>query len=187
MDFTGIYNEFQPKIQRYLSQLIGEENAPDLTQTVFFKVSQALDNFRGESSVATWIYQIATNTARDHLSANPIKQKRSEMLLDDDSSVEDFADPLSIEPEREYIRLEMNSCIRGVVEKLPEKYKTVLILSEFEELTNPEISEIVGLPVDTVKIRLHRARVALRKAMECQCTIYHDERNEIMCDRKNDR
>jgi RNA polymerase sigma factor (sigma-70 family) len=65
-DIDSIYREFQPKIYRYLSRLSGQTDATDLTQEVFLKVSQALDTFRGESSLATWIYRIATNTAYDH-------------------------------------------------------------------------------------------------------------------------
>ena len=183
-DFTTIYREFQPRIHRYLSNLAGEADAPDLTQAVFMKVSRSLDSFRRESSVATWIYRIATNTARDHALSSLARQRGAEVLSDDAGSVEDFADPGIAEADREYIRREMNACIRGVVDQLPENYRTVLLLSEFEEFTNPAIADILEVSIDTVKIRLHRARLALRKAMECQCTFYHDERNELMCDRQ---
>lgn len=186
-DFESIYQEFQPKIHRYLCRLAGEGDAPDLTQAVFLKVSQSLGSFRGESAVATWIYRIATNTFHDHLLSAQAKQRRAEVLVDDTGSVDDLADPAFSGTEREYIRSEMKACIRGVVDQLPENYRTVLLLSEFEEFTNPEISEILGLSIDTVKIRLHRGRTALRKAMDCQCTLYHDERNELMCDRKGEK
>jgi RNA polymerase sigma-70 factor (ECF subfamily) len=53
---------------------------------------------------------------------------------------------------------------------LPEQYRAALLLSDFEELANAEIAEILGLSLDTVKIRLHRARTRLRAALECQCT-----------------
>lgn len=70
-DFDGIYREFQPRIHRYLCRLCGEADVQDLTQATFLKVSQSLDGFRGESSLATWIYRIATNTARNHICVNP--------------------------------------------------------------------------------------------------------------------
>jgi RNA polymerase sigma-70 factor (ECF subfamily) len=183
-DFDSIYKEFQPKISRYLSNLINESEAPDLTQTVFLKVSKTLDSFRGESSLSTWIYRIATNTAYDHASSSLAHQKRSEEFLDEETSIDDFPDLCEQGTDKEYIRREMNACIRSVVDQLPENYRTVLLLSEFEELTNPEIAEVLNLQLDTVKIRLHRARARLRKAMEAQCSLYHDERNELMCDRK---
>lgn len=183
-DFNSIYQEFQPKIQRYLRHLAGDSAVPDLTQTVFLKVSQSLDSFRGESSLATWIYRIATNTAHDYALSSQVKQRETEVLFDDTVSMDDLPDSVSPGTDQEYIRREMNECVRGVVGRLPENYRTVLFLSEFEELTNQEIADILGLSIDTVKIRLHRARTNLRKAMECECSLYRDERNELMCDRK---
>lgn len=185
-DFTNIYKEFQPKIYRYLCNLCGEADAHDLTQTVFLKVSRSLESFRGESSLATWIYRIATNVAHDHSHSSLAKQREAELPLEDTGPANDFPDSDHPPADREYVRREMNACIRGVVDQMPENYRTVLILSEFEELTNPEIVEVLGMSIDTVKIRLHRARVHLRKALERECSLYHDERNELMCDRKTE-
>jgi RNA polymerase sigma-70 factor (ECF subfamily) len=184
MDFATVYQEYQPKINRYLTHFSGEADAADLTQSVFLKVSRSLDGFRGESSLSTWIYRIATNTAHDHAALSLTKQHGAELLFDDDGSVDDLPDNGSPGTDREYIRREMNACIRGVVDQLPESYRTILLLSEFEELTNAEIAAILDISLDTVKIRLHRGRTALRKAMEFQCSFYHDERSELMCDRK---
>lgn len=183
-DFDDIYREFQPKIHRYLSNVSGDHEAADLTQAVFLKVSRSLDSFRGDSSLSTWIYRIATNTAHDHAVSSLARQKKAEQSLDDEGSIDDLPDAASAGTDREYIRREMNSCIRGVVEQLPENYRTVLLLSDFEELSNAEIAAIHDISLDTVKIRLHRARAALRTSMESRCSFYHDERNELMCDRK---
>ena len=147
-------------------------------------LSRSLDGFRGESSLSTWIYRIATNTAHDHADSSLTRQIGAEQLFDDDGSVDDHPDSSFPGTDREYIRREMNACIRGVVDRLPENYRAVLLLSEFEEFTNAEIAAILDISLDTVKIRLHRGRTALRKAMECQCSFYHDERSELMCDRK---
>lgn len=183
-DFDSVYTEFQPKILRYLSNLTCEDDALDLTQAVFLKVSCSLGNFREESSLSTWIFRIATNTAHDYLNSSLAKQKGSELLFDDDGSVDDLPDTGSLGTDREYVRQEMNACIRGVIDRLPENYRTVLLLAEFEELSNLEVAAILNISIDTLKIRLHRGRAALRKAMQSQCSFYHDERNQIMCDRK---
>jgi RNA polymerase sigma-70 factor (ECF subfamily) len=184
MDFNNVYREFQPKIQRYLSRLAGEAEAADLTQSVFLKVSRALPDFRGESSLATWIYRIATNTTRDHAALSRTRQLTAELLLDEDESLDDLPSSTDTDVDREYTRREMTACIRGVVEELPENYRSLLLLSDFEGFSNGEIAGILDLTLDTVKIRLHRGRAALRKAMEAQCDFYHDERSELMCDRK---
>ncbi|MGH7800045.1 MAG: RNA polymerase sigma factor [Thermodesulfobacteriota bacterium] len=71
------------------------------------------------------------------------------------------------------------------MEKLPENNKTVLVLSELEGLKDHDIVEILGLSLDTVKIRLHRARAKLKKELETHCNFYRDERNELACDLKS--
>lgn len=183
-DFDSIYREYQPKIYRYLSSLCGEINAQDLTQSVFLKVSKSLDQFRGESSLATWIYRIATNTFNDHMGLMQVRQQQSELSFDENGSADDFTDGDVSGIDAEYIRQEMNACIREIVAQIPDSYRTALTLSDLEELSNAEIANIMGISIDTVKIRLHRGRTFLRRAMECQCSLYHDERNEFMCDRK---
>lgn len=183
-DFDAIYNEFRPKILRYLTNLCGEADAQDLTQTVFLKVSQALDDFRGDSSLSTWIYRIATNAAHDHLLSSAVKRRKITTYFDDMESAEDIPDTSLPEGEERHILKEMNECIRALVDQLPENYRTVLLLSEFEEFTNAEISEMLELSLDTVKIRLHRARTHLRKTMDSHCNFYRDKRNVLRCDRK---
>ncbi len=184
-DFISIYQEFQPKIYRYLCRITGEADATDLTQSVFLKVSQTLESFRGESSMATWIYRIATNVANDHKRSLQAKKRELEMFFEDADSVDNLSDVSASEMDHEYIRREMNACILGLVEQLPENYRTVLYLGELEGFTNSEIAEITGLSLDTVKIRLHRGRISLQKAMKTHCNFYRNDCNELMCDRKS--
>ena len=87
--------------------------------------------------------------------------------------------------EKQYIRKEMNSCIKDFVENLPENYRTVIVLSELEGHKNKEIADILGISIDTVKIRSHRARAKLRKELETHCNFYHGDNNEIACDLKS--
>ena len=82
------------------------------------------------------------------------------------------------------IRQEMSQCVRDFVERLPDNYKSVIVLSEFEGFKNSEIAEILGISLDTVKIRLHRAREKLRQDLATGCSFHRDERNEFACDRK---
>ena len=183
-DFDSIYKEFYPRIHHYLSDLAGKDDSLDLTQTVFLKVSRSLNSFREESSLSTWIYRIATNTALDHAALSSAKQKSVEQTFGDGGSLDDFPDTSFVGIDREYIRKEMSDCIRGIVSSLTENYRIVLLLSEFEGFTHSEMSEILNISIHSVKIRLHRARAALRKAMDSKCRFYYDERNELMCDRK---
>ncbi len=187
-DFPAIYAEYRPKIVGYLRRIVGEVDAEDVAQEVFVKVGKALEGFRGDSSLSTWIYRIATNAAMDHLRK---PGSRNDAIApggvpDDDSPGIEEAIPDNEKPVLDtlLIRKDMNECIRGIVDGLPENYRSVLVLSEFEGQTNAEITQILGISLDTVKIRLHRARIRLRKALEAKCNFYHDDRNELACDRK---
>ena len=188
--FQQVYDEYHAKIFRYLTRVVGQSEAEDVTQEVFVKVGQALETFRGESQLSTWIYRIATNAALDRL-RQPSVRHGGERLLPVESIAETKADvdirtgELKASTEQKLIRSEMNGCIRGIIQALPEHYRAVIVLSELEGLKDGEIAEILGLTLQTAKVRLHRARAKLRKELAAACVFYRDERNELACDRKN--
>lgn len=190
LEFQEIHDTFRPKIHRYLTRFVGEHEAEDLTQEVFVKVSQALKTFRGESQLSTWIYRIATNAALDRLRSPSFRQMVQKRLANDPIALSEIEpsdkDVLTGEKtpslEISLIRKEMNECIRNFVENLPTDYRTVVVLSELQGLKNNEIAEILGVSLDAVKIRLHRAKAKLRKELETHCSFYRDERNELACD-----
>jgi len=187
-EFQKIYDDHYSRIVRYLRRLVGESEAEDVAQDAFVKVHQALDGFRGESKLSTWIYRIATNTAMDRLrsSSSKILSTSSSLTDEDDPAdeIEQLSDDSVPRLDTMLIRKDMNDCIRGIVDSLPENYRTVLVLSDLEGLTNAEICEVLGLPLDTVKIRLHRGRKRLKKELDSSCHFYRDDRNELACDRK---
>ena len=183
--FQQIYEEFHEKIFRYLARMAGEADAEDLTQDVFVKVGLALENFRGEAKLSTWVYRIATNTAIDrlrHASTRPDKALPSESPSEENGLEAIPGETLG--GEQRVIRQEMNGCIRGIVDTLPEGYRSVIILSELEELTDQEIADVLGVSLEAVKIRLHRARGRLRQKMQEACVLYRDEEGSLACDRK---
>jgi RNA polymerase sigma-70 factor (ECF subfamily) len=188
--FREIHDLFEPKMFRYFANLVDEYEAEDLTQELFARVSKSLSSFRGESNISTWIYRIATNLAIDRIRyctlpfADP--RKRDDLSADDcPGEIEDvnvWTGEKPISAEQRLIRQEMSDCIRDCLGRLPETFRVVLILSESEGLKNSEIAEILSVTLDTVKIRLHRARAALRREIENNCRIYRDERNELACE-----
>jgi len=193
-EFQQIFNEYQPKIVQYLTRLTNKFEAEDLTQEVFIKVESGLINFRGDSKLSTWIYRIATNIAIDRMRNPSFKYKTHKTIavdsvLKEDSDIEDkvlIVEEKTEAADQKFIRKEMNSCIRNFIENLQENYRTVVILSELEGLKNKEIAEILNVSLDTVKIRLHRARTQLRKKLESNCNFYRDEQNELSCDLRNE-
>ncbi len=188
IDFNEAYEKFQPKIARYLTRLVGEHGIDDLTQEVFVKVSLGLKNFRGESQLSTWIYRIATNAALDRLrspSFQQMVQERRSSKSTEEAEEEKDQTGQRLSVEQNLIRKEMNECIRDFIERLPENHRTVVVLGELEGFKNSEIAEILGITVDTAKIRLHRAKARLKKELETHCSFYRDEQNELACDLKS--
>ena len=181
MTFEEIYDSNRARILRYLTRLVGAAEAEDLTQDVFVKVSRGLDGFRDESHVVTWIYRIATNTALDRLRSPSFKAIEP---VEDVELVSLQTGQKSPTVEQQAIKEEMSSCIRHVVDQLPENYRTTIVLSDMEGFKDSEIADILGLTLPAAKITLHRARARLKKALSNYCVFYRNEENDLACDRK---
>ena len=172
LDFQNIYDTYQPRILRYLVRLVGEPEAEDLAQEVFVKVDQALKSFRGESQLSTWLYRIATNTAIDKMRTASFRQDAEFNWLDvsNETDVQDvWTEEEAPSLEQQIMRKEMYECFVDFVKRLRPNYRTIVVLSELEELTNNEIAEILGLSLDVVKIRLHRGRARLFQELKTHC------------------
>jgi RNA polymerase sigma-70 factor (ECF subfamily) len=191
LEFQDVYKEFHGKIHRYLQQMVGPNEAEDVTQEVFLKVDKGLAEFQGRSELSTWVYRIATHAALDRLRSRAGQESRTKIRLDEGTDESQGADAgvrvedICLSAEREAIRNEMNECIREFVDRLPENYRTVVILSELKDLKDQEVAEILGISLEAAKIRLHRARVRLKAELEAGCDFYHDENSNLACDRKN--
>jgi RNA polymerase sigma-70 factor, ECF subfamily len=188
LDFQEIYDNFQPKIIRYLARFVGESDAEDLGQEVFIKVNRALGEFRGESKISTWLYRIATNAALDKLRSPTYNRTFQNCTLDMDpeNGLEQVSDQniwtgeKIPQVEHQVFRKEMNDCIQGFIDSLPGDFRTVLLLSEFEGFKDNEIADILGVSTGMVKIRLHRARERLKRKLEQNCDSYWIDENEFI-------
>lgn len=190
LNFQEIYDEYHPKLLRYLARLVGGTEAEDLAQEVFLRIDRALKTFRGDSKVSTWVYQIATNAALDKMRSPHFREKHKKILPIEaiEGNPEDkhlFWVEETVSTDQKVILKEMNGCIREIIETLPGDYRSAIVLSELEGLKNQEIAEVLGVSLQTVKIRLHRGRALLKKELSTACVFYRDERNEFVCDRKH--
>lgn len=190
LDFQAIYAEFQPRILRYVTNMVGDTDAEDLTQEIFIKVSQALPSFHGDSSLSTWLYRIATNAALDRLRspAYRLSTQRIEQANPTDN-LEPEVDDRNIWTgekvpvlEWQVVRKEMSDCLQEYIQRLPESYRTVLALSEFEGLSIHQMADILQVTTGAVKIRLHRARERLKADLIANCPSYWVEGNEFLPD-----
>jgi RNA polymerase sigma-70 factor, ECF subfamily len=180
-DFERVYDEFHARIRRYLARLGDPASADDLTQETFARVSHGLAGFRGEAALSTWIYRVATNVALDRVRSRGFQ-------LDVRAAQPDAVATLSTMPviEDDIARREMSACVRDHIDQLPPDYRTVVVLSELEELPDREIAEVLGISLEAVKIRLHRARARLRQMLEQGCDFSRDEQNEFTCEPRQD-
>ena len=184
LSFSSVYDEFYTKILHYLRQLVGEFDAEEDTQTVFEKISKNLSSFKGDSSISTWVYRIATNTALDRLKSQSFKYSFAGPLAPLPINLTEAEKPVSStsrtvgSPDKKAIQNEMSECVREFVDRLSPDYQTIIVLKDIEGLTNKEIS------IDSAKIRLHRARKQLKESLAAGCDFYIDERSVLACDRK---
>jgi len=187
MKFEEIYEEFQPKILNYLARLVGPNEAEDLAQVVFAKVSRGLAGFKGQSKLSTWIYRIATNTAIDKLRSPAHGHASVQNPLEGAAGIANNASKFTQSEtpiDQKVIRKEMSECVREYVDRLPPDHRTVLVLSQLEGFKNREIADILQITLENVKVRLHRARARLKQELNDGCDFYHNEEGTLACDRK---
>ena len=190
-DAAALFTAHRERVRRSLVRLVGETEADDLVQEVFVRVTRALPEFRGEASVATWILRIARGVGLDHLrSRRHGEAKRTVSLTPAAPEADNDADPVpepheEAEAPRRLVHAEMSTCVREYVARLAPEHRAVIELKDLEGLTSQEIAARLGVSVDNAKIRLHRARQALRRELERGCEFYQSETGTLACDRKN--
>lgn len=142
-----------------------EEDARDAAQETFISAYKNLPNFRGEAKVSSWLHRIAVNQC---LSRQRRVRVRGEVYLDDDNGANEvhFAAPASYSPMRIAEQNERLKLVRTAINSLPEDLRQVIVMKEFEEMTFQEISEILDMPLSTVKSRVYNALKQLRLKLE---------------------
>jgi len=171
--FNELVHQFERRVFGLVFRMLGSrEEAEDLAQEVFVQVFKAIDQFRGESKLSTWIYRIAINLCKNR---NKYLQRRHAHQQDDIEALGDRA-PMSsakgttagsiARPDDMLVGLQVERIVQDAIQQLEEDFREVLILRDVEDMSYEEIGEITGLPSGTVKSRIHRARERLREAIE---------------------
>ena len=142
------------------------EDAADLAQEAFLKAWQGLRTFQGESAFSTWVYRLTTNVCIDVLRKQKRRQDIEPVVSLDDLEVS-WAQPAdhSQDPQRRLEREEMSRAVARGLEQLPDHQRQVLVMRELSGLSYQEIAEKLDLDLGTVKSRIARARLALRKIL----------------------
>jgi RNA polymerase sigma-70 factor, ECF subfamily len=165
--FGDIVEIYKNSIFQLGYRMLGNRHeAEDIAQEAFIRAYVNINSFNQDMKFSTWLFRIATNLCIDR-----IRKKKPDYYLDAEVSGTDGLtmysqlpsnSPL---PENEVESLELQETVQKEILKLPEKYRSVIVLKYIEELSLNEISEILDMPLGTVKTRIHRGREALRKQL----------------------
>lgn len=164
--FGEIVRRWERKIFALCYGMLGrEDEARDATQESFISAYRNLGNFRGEAKVSSWLHRIAVNQC---LTKKRRFKTRSETYIDDEDNAEEryFVAPAERSPARTIEQTERLHYVRNAVNTLPAELKQVIVMKEFEELTFQQMSEILEIPLSTVKSRLYTALKQLRMKLE---------------------
>jgi RNA polymerase sigma-70 factor, ECF subfamily len=168
--FEQVVRAYGGRLLAVARRIVGsEEDARDVVQDAFMNAFKSLDRFEGNAKLSTWLHRIVVNAALMRLRTRKRKPEQSieSMLptfLDDGHHEERFQswdEPIDKIMER----AENRELVRKQIDALPEGYRTVLVLRDIEGLDTEETANVLGLSVNATKIRLHRARQALRSLL----------------------
>lgn len=169
--FSTLWEEFSAPLKSFIKKRIpNEHDTEDILQEVFSKIHSNMGGLKDDSKIHAWVYRIKRNAIVDYYRK---KNKPVELieLTEDLTNVPD--DDLSANEE-------IVSCLKAMINYLPEKYKQAIILTEFQNLTQKELSERMGLSLSGAKSRVQRARAMLKETLLGCCNLEFDRLGNII-------
>ena len=161
----ALLRQYQPRIYRFGMRMCrDEEDAKDILQDTLFAAARSLAGFRGSSSLSTWLYSIARGFCVKKRRRSRFAP-REEVQLDGSSSALAVRDP-GPHPDEAAASREVERAVEKAIRSLQPAYREVLLLRDVEGLTAAEAADVLGLRIEAVKSRLHRARAAMRKYLQ---------------------
>jgi RNA polymerase sigma-70 factor, ECF subfamily len=171
--FNELVRLYERRVFGLVFRMLGRrDEAEDIAQEVFVQVFKAIDQFRGESKLSTWIYRIAVNLCKNR--SKYLSRRHSNEQDDIDAVAERV--PLNqakgvttsdvAGPHDSYEGREVERIVQVAIAKLEPEFREVLVLRDVEDLSYDEIAQITGLADGTVKSRIHRARAQLKTMVE---------------------
>lgn len=135
-----------------------EEDARDVVQETYIRAWKAIDRFRGDAQISTWLYRITANAAYTHMG----KRRRDRVETLDDSMLEVADERAIVNPEVMAEASELHERVARALDELPPKLRAIVVLKDVYDLPHEAIAQELGISVTAAKVRLHRARRKLR-------------------------
>lgn len=172
--FNELVLAFEERVFRLVWRMVGRrDEAEDMTQEVFVQVFRAIDQFRGDAKLGTWIYRIAVNLCKNRVLYNARRHREGHVNLETSEGqhtthqqAEGVTSGETSRPDHLVQGYQMEQIIQMCLREMDPDFREVLVLRDVECLSYEEIGAITGLAEGTVKSRLHRARTALQAAVE---------------------
>ena len=171
--FDRLYRDNVDRMYRLAQRLCGHtDDASDLVQETFLNAYRKFKQFRGEAQVSTWLYTIASRACL-RMRRKRKGQPQRELSLDEFVPTTEGELRLQIPiqgltPEEALEKKQLRRAVNNAIQKLPKKYRLVLVLRDMEGLSAKEVGAIMGLSERAVKSRLHRARLFVRKELSAR-------------------
>ena len=163
---TGAFDLIVDRHRRAVYQLCyrfvgNHEDASDLSQDVFLRAYRGLGSFRGQSTLATWLYRIGTNVCLNRVTAKTTLGKLTEPIDE-----RQFVDVHAESPSDRLLKGERGARVRVAIARLPRKQRATLILRTYHEMSHQEIADVLGSTVGAVKANFFHALANLKKILE---------------------
>ncbi len=161
--FEKLFTEYKNMIYTIVNRIVYNKNkVDDLVADIFVKVYQSIQRFDERSKLSTWMYRVAYNHCLDHIR----KAKRDPLESYEPLDSKFDLSSNSLDPEKTVLKGEREQVLYALVDSMPERYRMVLNFYYFEGISYKDISEIMGIPIGTVKTYLFRAKAYLREKMK---------------------
>ena len=169
--FRELMETHRDRVFNITYRMLGNRHeAEDVAQEVFITVFKTIETFREESKFSTWLYRVTVNHCKNRIKYLARRHDRDRDELDETSQQQNGAvsgAPVRAKhPDKALESAQMEKLLQEAIASLDDDQRAVVILRDVEDLSIEEICEITGLPDGTVKSRLHRARLVLRKKMQ---------------------
>jgi len=168
--FRELIEAHRDRVFNITFRMLGNRaEAEDVAQEVFITVFKTIDSFREEAKFSTWLYRVTVNHCKNRIKYLARRHDRDRDELDDTTTNGvngTIGAPLPAAPDHALAGAQMEKLLQEAIANLEEEHRVVVVLRDVEDLSIEEICDITGLPDGTVKSRLHRARLALRKKLQ---------------------